>query len=57
MRPVTNGFLLNMAEVSASLIGLFLVGVVFYVESGFRRIHHGRLGVSNPTSGPGRGSP
>ena len=42
MRPVTNGFLLNMAEVSASLIGLFLVGVFFYVESGFRRIHRGR---------------
>jgi hypothetical protein len=37
MRQVSNAFLLNMAEVSATLIGLFLVGVFFYVESGFRR--------------------
>ena len=27
MRQVSNAFLLNMAEVSATLIGLFLVGV------------------------------
>jgi hypothetical protein len=38
MLPVSDGFLLNMAEVSASLIGLFLVGVFFYVETGFRRL-------------------
>ena len=38
MRPVSNAFLLNMAEVTATLIGLFLVGVFFYVESGFSRI-------------------
>jgi hypothetical protein len=38
MRPVSNAFLLNMAEVSATLIGLFLVGVFFYVETGFHRI-------------------
>jgi len=37
MRQVSNAFLLNMAEVSATLIGLFLVGVFFYVESGFHR--------------------
>lgn len=37
MRAVSDGFLLNMAEVSASLIGLFLVGMFFYVETGFRR--------------------
>lgn len=37
MRRVSDDFLLNMAEVSATLIGLFLVGVFFYVESGFRR--------------------
>jgi hypothetical protein len=36
MRDVSDGFLLNMAEVSASLIGLFLVGVFFYVETSFR---------------------
>jgi hypothetical protein len=31
MREVSDAFLLNMAEVSAALIGLFLVGVLFYV--------------------------
>jgi hypothetical protein len=38
MKPVSDEFLLNMAEVSATLIGLFLVGVFFYVETGFRRL-------------------
>ena len=42
MRQVSNAFLLNMAEVSATLIGLFLVGVFFYVESGFRRLDRAR---------------
>jgi hypothetical protein len=42
MRPVTDGFLLNMAEVSATLIGLFFVGVFFYVESGLRRLERVR---------------
>jgi hypothetical protein len=37
MRRVSDDFLLNMAEVSGTLIGLFLVGVFFYVETGFRR--------------------
>lgn len=37
MRSVSDSFLLNMAEVSSTLIGLFLVGVFFYVETGFRR--------------------
>ena len=37
MRQVSDSFLLNMAEVSAALVGLFLVGVFFYVETGFRR--------------------
>jgi hypothetical protein len=31
-----------MAEVSSAFRGLFLVGVFFYVESGFRRFEHGR---------------
>jgi hypothetical protein len=35
---VTDDFLLNVAEVSATLIGLFLVGVFFFVETGFRRL-------------------
>ena len=37
MREVSDAFLLNMAEISAGLIGLFLVGVFFYMESGLRR--------------------
>jgi hypothetical protein len=37
MREVTDTFLLQMAEVSAGLIGLFLIGVFFYVETGDRR--------------------
>jgi hypothetical protein len=37
MLRVSDAFLLNMAEVSASLIGLFLVGVFFYVEHGLDR--------------------
>jgi hypothetical protein len=37
MRQVSDAFLLNMAEISATLIGLFLVGVFFYVEGGLRR--------------------
>ncbi|MPZ50804.1 MAG: hypothetical protein GEU75_16145 [Dehalococcoidia bacterium] len=37
MRPVSDSFLLTMAEISAGLVGLFLVGVLFYVETGFHR--------------------
>jgi hypothetical protein len=37
VRQVSDAFLLNMAEVSATLIGLFLVGVFFYVETGLRQ--------------------
>jgi hypothetical protein len=36
MREVSDQFLLNVAEVSATLVGLFLVGVFFFVETGFR---------------------
>jgi hypothetical protein len=42
MNEVSDGFLLNMAEVSAGLIGLFFVGMFFYVETGFRRLGPGR---------------
>jgi hypothetical protein len=45
VRAVSNGFLLNMAEVSGSLIGLFLVGVFFYIETGFRRAGPARAAV------------
>jgi hypothetical protein len=37
MREVSDAFLLNMAEISAGLIGLFLVGIFFYMETGLRR--------------------
>jgi hypothetical protein len=36
MREVSDQFLLNIAEVTAALVGLFLVGVFFFVETGFR---------------------
>jgi membrane protein implicated in regulation of membrane protease activity len=42
VREVSDAFLLNMAEVSATLIGLFMVGVFFYIETGFRRLEKGR---------------
>ena len=38
MREVSDQFLLLMAEVSGTLIGLFLVGVFFYVETGLRHL-------------------
>ncbi|HEX6331361.1 MAG TPA: hypothetical protein VF129_08770 [Actinomycetota bacterium] len=37
MRQVSDAFLLNVAEVSASLVGLFLVGIFFSVETGLHR--------------------
>jgi hypothetical protein len=37
VRPVSDDFLLNMAEVTATLIGLFLVGVFFFVEGVLQR--------------------
>lgn len=38
MRPISDGLLLTIAQIAATLMGLLLVGVFFYVESGFRRI-------------------
>jgi hypothetical protein len=37
MRQVPDAFLLLIAEASSGLTGLFLVGVFFYVDTGFRR--------------------
>lgn len=37
MREISDSFLLLMAEVASGLTGLFLIGVFFYVETGFRR--------------------
>lgn len=36
MRPVTDDFLMSMAEISSALVGLFLVGVFFYAETSSR---------------------
>jgi uncharacterized membrane protein len=47
MREVSDEFLLNMAEVSAALIGLFMVGVFFFADTGFRRLHQAR-GIVEP---------
>jgi hypothetical protein len=47
VQEVSDDFLLNVAEVSATLIGLFLVGVFFYAETGFRR-----LGAARPVFEP-----
>jgi hypothetical protein len=38
MREVSDAFLLQMAEVAGGLFGLFMVGMLFYVETGFRRL-------------------
>jgi hypothetical protein len=38
MRDVSDIFLLNMAEIAGALLGLFVVGMLFYAETGFRRI-------------------
>jgi hypothetical protein len=37
VRRITDEFLLHVAEFSVTTIGLFLVGVFFYVETGLRR--------------------
>jgi hypothetical protein len=42
MREVSDDFLLNMAEVSAALIGLFMVGIFFFADTGFRRLDQAR---------------
>ncbi|HSK97550.1 MAG TPA: hypothetical protein VK891_13100 [Euzebyales bacterium] len=36
--PVSEGLLLTIAQIAATLIGLLLVGMFFYLESGFRRL-------------------
>jgi hypothetical protein len=34
LRPVSDALLLNIAEISAAVVGLFLVGVFCYLETG-----------------------
>jgi len=38
MRPVPDELLLNLAAIAATLLGLLVVGVFFYVETGLRRL-------------------
>ena len=45
MDPVSDGFLLTLAEVSAGLTGLFLVGMIFYIQTGYDRIERTRAVV------------
>lgn len=42
MRQVSDELLLHVAEFSVTLIGLFLVGIFFYVETGLRRLDRAR---------------
>jgi hypothetical protein len=53
MREVSDQVLLNMAEVTAALAGLFLAGIFFFVETA--SADASEL-LSSPTSGRGRGS-
>ena len=39
MQAVSDAFLFTIAEVSATLIGLFVVGVFFYIDKGLRQLH------------------
>lgn len=42
MDPVSDEFLIAVAEISAALIGLFLVGMIFYIQTGFDRLERSR---------------
>ncbi len=42
MDPVTDDFLIAIAGISASLIGLFLVGMILYIQTGFERMERTR---------------
>lgn len=47
MDLVSDDFLIAVAEISAALIGLFLVGMIFYIQTGFDRLERSR-GVVEP---------
>jgi hypothetical protein len=38
MREVSDIFLLNVAEISGAILGLFVIGMLFFAETGFRRL-------------------
>ena len=42
MDPVSDDFLTTIAGISASLIGLFLVGMILYIQTGFDRTERTR---------------
>ncbi len=42
MDPVSDNLLVTLAEISAGLTGLFLVGMVFYIQTGYDRIERSR---------------
>ncbi|MDH3306412.1 MAG: hypothetical protein OEO77_02660 [Acidimicrobiia bacterium] len=42
MDPVADHVLDTIANISASLIGLFLVGMIFYIQTGFDRVERSR---------------
>ena len=42
MDPVSDDFLIALAGFSASLIGLFLVGMILYIQTGFDRVERTR---------------
>lgn len=48
MRQVSDEFLLHIAEYSATMIGLFLVGVFFYVQTGLRQLDMAAREVFEP---------
>lgn len=45
MEPISDSFLLTVAEISAGLTGLFLVGMIFYIQSGYDRHERSRVVV------------
>jgi hypothetical protein len=45
MQDVSDSFLLQMAEVSGGLFGLFMVGMLFFVEIGFQHLGPDREAV------------
>ena len=42
MDPVSDQFLIAVAEISAGLTGLFLVGMIFYIQTGYDRLERSR---------------
>lgn len=45
MQPVSDTFLLQVTEIAAGLVGLFLVGVFFFIQTGFRQVTDDRQAV------------